>query len=63
MPIMDLLNTRNKNMISLLIISFGRCQEVLETFACVNKYHGKKIELFSLIIIQQESWKQLYLLL
>lgn len=42
MPIMDLLNTRNKNMISLLIISFGRCQEVLETFACVNKYHGKK---------------------
>lgn len=48
MPIMDLLNTRNKNMISLLIISFGRCQEVLETFACVNKYHGKKIELLFL---------------
>ncbi|HHF1103200.1 TPA: glycosyltransferase family 2 protein, partial [Haemophilus influenzae] len=35
-------------MISLLIISFGRCQEVLETFACVNKYHGKKIELLFL---------------
>lgn len=48
MPIMDLLNTRNKNMISLLIISFGRYQEVLETFACVNKYHGKKIELLFL---------------
>ncbi|MCK8951803.1 glycosyltransferase [Haemophilus influenzae] len=45
---MDLLNTRNKNMISLLIISFGRYQEVLETFACVNKYHGKKIELLFL---------------
>lgn len=57
MPIMDLLNTRNKNMISLLIISFGRYQEVLETFACVNKYHGKKLNYFSLIIIQQESWK------
>lgn len=48
MPIMDLLNTRNKNMISLLIISFGRYQEVLETFACVNKYHGNKIELLFL---------------
>ncbi|WP_105891363.1 glycosyltransferase family 2 protein, partial [Haemophilus influenzae] len=35
-------------MISLLIISFGRYQEVLETFACVNKYHGKKIELLFL---------------
>lgn len=45
---MDLLNTRNKNMISLLIISFGRYQEVLETFACINKYHGNKIELLFL---------------
>lgn len=35
-------------MISLLIISFGRYQEVLETFACVNKYHGNKIELLFL---------------
>lgn len=35
-------------MISLLIISFGRYQEVLETFACINKYHGNKIELLFL---------------
>ena len=35
-------------MISLLIISFGRYQEVLETFSCISKYHGNKIELLFL---------------
>lgn len=50
-------------MISLLIISFGRYQEVLETFACVNKYHGNKIELLFLDNNPEESWKRIYLLL
>ncbi|AOF53834.1 glycosyltransferase family 2 protein [Rodentibacter caecimuris] len=35
-------------MISLLIISFGRYQEVLETFQCINKYQGNQVELLFL---------------